>query len=456
MAQIAYADCNPQYLAEQTYFNLASTKHINQCIKDDIEISPLHFVWMTQIPNEKKRQEMGQIMIEALKEQEFDLNSAIDGRLTFFGDFTLLQATVMYDAPDIAKMVITAGADVNTVTANGMTALTQAVYSDNMAMVKLLVDAGADAAGPAPLKFAVDGNHLDIADFLLNAGAVADNALLESTITQSKAAMASLLIEAGADIHATDKYGNTFLAKAIDKKSVAMATLLIEAGADVNTPDKDGNTLLGIALSWRYLGILSTDRDLDMAKLLIEAGADVNARGQGNNTLLFNVVGSNNLDAVRLLVDAGAEVNTDGKHLLTNFQGFGGRWQHLPRYDELIVYLIEAGLNVQNDIGGSALVQVAGYPVQNEQNAIGLALINAGAPLNFVNQSQNTAITSASGQSNAVLVKALIEAGADVNIPAYGGCSALDRARDAEIQLMLKAAGALCSCNKRGTEAWCG
>ena len=91
-------------------------------------------------------------------------------------------------------------------------------------------------------------------------------------------------------------------------------------------------------------------------------------------------------------------------------------------------------MNVQNNISRSALIHVAGLPNQVAPSTIALALINAMSQLRY------TAIRHAANSSNDMLVKALIEAGAEVNIPDRGGCSAHDEVRNAETQNMLKAA----------------
>ena len=55
--------------------------------------------------------------------------------------------------------------------------------------------------------------------------------------------MISLLLQAGADVNAKDRDGNTALILAAAENPTVVSVLL-KAGADVNAKDRDGNTAL--------------------------------------------------------------------------------------------------------------------------------------------------------------------------------------------------------------------
>ncbi len=105
------------------------------------------------------------------------------------------------------------------------------------------------------------------------------------------AAVAQLLLTAGANVKARDEEGNTALHEANDE---SVARVLIRAGADVNARNDEGDT----PLFDHYFS--------DPKKALIEAGANVNARNRQGRTALF---GQDQGESVDLLVGAGADVN---------------------------------------------------------------------------------------------------------------------------------------------------
>ncbi|MBN2054376.1 ankyrin repeat domain-containing protein [bacterium] len=80
---------------------------------------------------------------------------------------------------------------------------------------------------------------------------------------------------------------------------------LLEKGAELNRSGKWGKT----PLHWA-----ATENDVRIARLLIQRGADVNARDDWHWTPLHSAALVGNPDMVRLLLDAGAEVNAQSDH----------------------------------------------------------------------------------------------------------------------------------------------
>ncbi len=114
--------------------------------------------------------------------------------------------------------------------------------------------------------------------------------------------MAAVLIDAGAEVDATDPYGVTALMFSLISGSTQTARQLIEAGVDINVQDVDRRTAL--------IEALTTENDVppELISLLIERGADVNVRiATGLTPLMIAVSGSPRL--VRMLVEAGADIN---------------------------------------------------------------------------------------------------------------------------------------------------
>jgi ankyrin repeat protein len=91
----------------------------------------------------------------------------------------------------------------------------------------------------------------------------------------------SLLIERGANIHATDIFGRNALLFAASCGYIANTTLLLEKGSSLTATDQDGNTPLHCA---------AISENLDIFKLLIDKGA---------STQVKNKVGKTPLDLVK-------------------------------------------------------------------------------------------------------------------------------------------------------------
>jgi len=115
-------------------------------------------------------------------------------------------------------------------------------------------------------------------------------------------AVVKLLLGAGAEVDAVNKYGSTPLhfAPGNGNGHLHIAELLLQAGADVNTVNEYG---------WTPLHFAAEYGSLDLAELLLQAGAEVNAVGRHGLTPLHFAAGYGNLDFAELLLQAGADVN---------------------------------------------------------------------------------------------------------------------------------------------------
>ena len=163
------------------------------------------------------------------------------------------------DDLEIVQMLLNSGADPNSFVTNSFdsdegfwkrTALLEAIEHDNLAMVKKLISAGADA-NPG-VRVDVSGTPLQIA------------------AKRGSIDIVYLLLEHGADVNAPPhyRYGATALQFAAIGGYTGIALLLIEKGADVNASPAqiDGRTALeGAAEHGRK----------DMVQLLLSAGVQI-------------------------------------------------------------------------------------------------------------------------------------------------------------------------------------
>ncbi len=107
------------------------------------------------------------------------------------------------------------------------------------------------------------------------------------------------LVKAGADLNVEHKDGGTALVLAAARGTVEMCRVIVDAGADLNRQTKDGMTALLASI---------TRGNIEICRLLIEAKADLNLQTKEGVTALIAAAWRGNLEICRLLVDAGADV----------------------------------------------------------------------------------------------------------------------------------------------------
>jgi uncharacterized protein len=193
--------------------------------------------------------------------------------------------------------------------------------------------------------------------------------------------------------------------------------------------------------------VLTAVARADHAKLkqLLAAGAPVTARNAQRATALLLAVRKRDAQAVKLLVAAGAAANAqdnikDSPFLLAGALGDV----------EILKLLIAAepgpDFTRVNRYGGSALIPAC---ERGHVEAVKL-LIKAGVPVNHVNRLGWTGLLEAiilsdGGKPHQRIVKALIAAGADVDLADKDGVTPLQHAKQrgyAKIIAMLEEAGA--------------
>jgi ankyrin repeat protein len=180
---------------------------------------------------------------------------------------------------DVAAMhALLKDGDVNTAQVDGMTALHWTAYNDDLATAKLLLAAGANVNaenryGVRPLSLACTNGNTEFVELLLNAGAE-PNAPLRS--------------------------GETPLMTAARTGNVGPVKALLTKGADVNAKVPSGQT----ALMWA-----AAEGHTPVLEILIAAKADLRASlATGFTATLFAARGGH-ADTMRALVQAGVDVN---------------------------------------------------------------------------------------------------------------------------------------------------
>jgi hypothetical protein len=227
--------------------------------------------------------------------------------------------------------------------------------------------------------------------------------------------MAVLLLGGGADANAVNRYGVTPLSLAARNGSGPMLEVLLRHGADVRAADAaaaDGQTLL--------MQAARTGR-VDALKQLVGQGVDVNAveRRTGTSPLMWAAV-DDRAEAVRFLAEAGA--NLDARSRITQYP-------HTP--PAVVGDAVEPGISYVGQTvlprgGWTALMYAA------RQGAAGAvrALAEAGSDLDARDPDGTSALIFAIINGHAAAAAVLIEKGANLSLPDNTGMTPLYAAVD--------------------------
>lgn len=180
------------------------------------------------------------------------------------------------------------------------------------------------------LHIAAENGYTAIVKILLDSGAVVNaesGATKDTALTlaahSGNAETVSLLLERGADVCASNCYGNTALHEAAHDGNDEIIALLLKAGAPVNAKNHKGSTPLAF---FCYNQDAKT-HEVATAKLLLDGGADASSTDESGMTPLLVACTVGRGDLISLLMEFGAcPTVQDGKGRsaedIANFHGF--------------------------------------------------------------------------------------------------------------------------------------
>jgi ankyrin repeat protein len=298
---------------------------------------------------------------------------------------TPLMLAVEASHPDVARQLLTQGADVAHADRNGDTALLLAARATSLESVNLLTEAGApvnqaNASGVTPLMVAARAGSTELADQLLGAGADID-------------------LRDAAGLRAGDfaaRSGFAELGRRLGAKAAAV---------------QSGPVAKGALYAGRSPLMIAAERgDMKQIGERIGAGDDINAKDIQGMAALAIAAAAGKGEAVDQLLAAGAAMDakdangwTALDHALRSGQPAAG----LP--------LIHAGANVRTARGPGKKTPLM-LAVETRQASLVGPLIHAGADMNAVDASGATPLMAAAAAGDDTCVKALLDSGARADL----------------------------------------
>jgi ankyrin repeat protein len=232
------------------------------------------------------------------------------------GGSTALHHASAFATPAIMKMLLDAGADVAAKNRFGQMPLHWAFASTERTSLLLTRGANVNAQpndGRTALYLAASQHHSEnVLDLLLAKGANPNLATtngrtpLMAAAAGGEVSMMRKLIDHKAKIDLTSGTGSVALLDAASSRNPEAVALLLSKGADANAKTKRNQAALHQAAMYG---------SEPMVKMLLDKGADVNARDERNYSPLMYAAYSENQNAavVKMLLAKGAERNVKGE-----------------------------------------------------------------------------------------------------------------------------------------------
>ncbi len=183
-----------------------------------------------------------------------------------------LQTALLKKDVDQVKDIVKRGVDINAPDTSGYTPLLYAVQTGKTELVEIILNSGADIDprdnynNQTPLLWVL--NPLPF---------IYGGKLTEGQALENQTAIATLLIDKGADVNAQGYNGDTPLHLAIEMANVEITKILLLKNANVNAKDREGDAPIHVVLNY------TNENSYELVKLLVTLGKDIDLNARDNN-----------------------------------------------------------------------------------------------------------------------------------------------------------------------------
>eukprot|EP01134_Creolimax_fragrantissima_P004934 CFRG4934T1 len=217
----------------------------------------------------------------------------------------------------IAKLLIEAGAKVNTHDRWNMTPTDAAEHGEHTEVIALLKENGgisslsSQEVVPEVCKAVLNNDLEELQRLLKSEGVDLDvcdydrRTALHFSAAKGQLDFVEHLVNSGAHVNVQDRWGNTPLGDAVENGHDEVASYLRRNGANFNTKELGG-------IEGRMCAAASAGR-LNEIRLMVQEGASVNVCDYDKRTPLHLAASEGYLEIVKFLVSCGAEVNAEDR-----------------------------------------------------------------------------------------------------------------------------------------------
>lgn len=290
----------------------------------------------------------------------------------------------------------------------------------------------------------------------------ADRKALSAAISANDIAAIQHMVLRRDLVNLTDEEGNTLLMEAAQQGSRDVVRILLEAGANPRILAPGLGDALGAGSSALTLAVIYNHPEV--VKLLLRGGADPNSIGTYNGTVLTDAMAGGKHETVKLLQSYGAKLTQSPEMLVAaagggfpedvrkliaagvnvrTGAGYKGSTTALMAaasggYTEIVQMLLEAGSDI-DAVDDAASRGALGHAAAAGHVQVVAQLIRAGATLRGSNEGNHMEppLHAAAQSGKVQIVRMLVNAGSDPE-EKYGSGTALDVAREAKHQAVVK------------------
>ncbi|CAC5385999.1 unnamed protein product [Mytilus coruscus] len=315
---------------------------------------------------------------------------------------------------NVAEMLIKCGADVNATTSEGTTPLMFACSGNESELINMLIDKGAninmvDKKWMTALHISSIASNYNVVNILLAHGSIPD--------TEDKDGNTPLHFLCGQQlIHGNESFTvlHSVLMHSVledGDNCLEAIKLLIDKGANINHSNKFGHTPLYVA---------SMFDSLKRIKLLIENGADISKKDNSGRSVLFAAFLSENSEILKCLVENGANINDVDEDGISSLLLFCGVTTKTNK-----TFIKKAKLSsVLQMLQPSKTENIENSYEENLEHKIFL-LVENGADVNLADRKGQTPLMGACDTQKNKIVELLIAMGAHVDDADNNGITAL-------------------------------